>query len=450
MLERGIVPDIVTYNSLIDGYCLRGEMSKAKSVYDSMASRRLDPDIFTYNSLVNRYCKTLMIDEVMHLFHKITKRGLKPDVVTYNTMIQGLFQIGSCGDAHKLFDEMRAKGPKPDEYGASKCGKLDIARFLFQDLCNKCLHPDVLTYAVMISGLCREGYLKNKHYDDVEMLLGKMDGIGYSLDVSTLSLLIDSIVVGSLDVGVIPTLISKLVPNEWMDSSTEGTISLVNGYCKNLMIDEAMHLFHGITNKGLKPDVVTYSTIIQGLFRVGRCEDAHKLFDVMRAKGLKPNECTYRIIEKALSLFHLMGDGKLNSDINVYNIIINGDGKCGKHDIARVLFQDLTNKGLHPDVHTYSVMISGLCREGLVRDAKQLFLQMAESGCLPDNVTYRLLLQGFIRNQYYDDVEMLLHEMDGRGFSLDASTLSLLLDQTAASSLDTTLLELIGNLVPKE
>ncbi|GJS74770.1 tetratricopeptide-like helical domain-containing protein [Tanacetum coccineum] len=98
------------------------------------------------------------------------------------------------------------------------------------------------------------------------------------------------------------------------------------------------------------------------------------------------------------TLFHLMGDGKLNSDINVYNIIINGDGKCGKHDIARVLFQDLTNKCLHPDVHTYSVMISGLYREG------------------------------FLRNQYCDDVEMLLHEMDGRGFSFDASTLSLLLD----------------------
>ncbi|GJV58020.1 putative pentatricopeptide repeat-containing protein [Tanacetum coccineum] len=153
----------------------------------------------------------------------------------------------------------------------------------------------------------------------------------------------------------------------------------------------------------LKPNVVTYSTLIQGLFRVGRCEDGRKLFDAMRAK-----------------------------DINVYNIIINGDGKCGKHDIARVLFQDLTNKGLHPDVHTYSVMISGLCREGLVRDAKQLFLQMAESGCPPDNVSYRVLLQGYLRNQYYDDVEMLLHEMDGRGFSLDASTISLFLDKIAA------------------
>ncbi|GKA20642.1 tetratricopeptide-like helical domain-containing protein [Tanacetum coccineum] len=166
--------------------------------------------------------------------------------------------------------------------------------------------------------------------------------------------------------------------------------SLVNGYCKTLMIDEAMHLFPEITKRGLKPDVVTYSTMTQGLFWVGRCGDVRKLFDVMVAK-----------------------------DINVYNILINGVGKCGKFDY-------------------------GLCREGLVRDAKQLFLQIAESGCPSDNVIYCLLLQGYLRNQYYDDMEILLHEMDGRGFSLDASTLSLLLDQTLAGSLDTTLLELIG------
>ncbi|KAI3703329.1 hypothetical protein L1987_73311 [Smallanthus sonchifolius] len=41
-------------------------------------------------------------------------------------------------------------------------------------------------------------------------------------------------------------------------------------------------------------------------------------------------------------------------------------------------------------------------------------------------------------------------EMDGKGYSLDASTLSLLIDQTAAGSLNRSILKLIGRLVPKE
>ncbi|KAJ0672739.1 putative tetratricopeptide-like helical domain superfamily [Helianthus annuus] len=95
-------------------------------------------------------------------------------------------------------------------------------------------------------------------------------------------------------------------------------------------------------------------------------------------------------------------------------------------------------------------MISGLCREGQLKEAKGMFLKMDECGFPPDNVTYRVLLQGYLKNQNYDDVEMLLHEMDGRGYSLDASTLSLLIHQIAAGSLDKSMVQLIGRLVPKE
>nr|GEV91871.1 tetratricopeptide-like helical domain-containing protein [Tanacetum cinerariifolium] len=255
MLEKGILPDTVTYNTLIDGYCLRGEMTKARTILDSMVLQGVVPDIVTYSSLLNGYWKNSKIDEAMLLSHKMNEKGLKPDAVTYNTMLWGLFRVGNCGAARKLFDDMRAKGLKPDECtyrvileglcnnnliedalslfylmgdsklnscinvhtiliaGASKCGKLDIARVLFQDLTNKGLHPNVQTYTVMISGFCKEGYLRNQYYDDIEMLLIEMEGRHYSLDASTLSLLLDQIAVSSLDTALLD-LISKLVPKE--------------------------------------------------------------------------------------------------------------------------------------------------------------------------------------------------------------------------------------------
>ncbi|PWA35387.1 tetratricopeptide-like helical domain-containing protein [Artemisia annua] len=140
--------------------------------------------------------------------------------------------------------------------------------------------------------------------------------------------------------------------------------------------------------------------MIQGLFMVWRCGDAHKLFNDVLAKGHMPNQLTYGIIlkghcnnhlvEDVFSLFCLMGNSKLNSDIAVYTIIMDGASKSGKFDIARALFDDLSVK------------------------------------------------------------EMLLHEMDGRGYSLDVSTLSLLIDSIAAGSLETTLHNFKGKLVPKE
>ncbi|PWA41560.1 pentatricopeptide repeat protein [Artemisia annua] len=69
--------------------------------------------------------------------------------------------------------------------------------------------PDKVTYNVLL-----QGYLRNKHFDDVEMLLLDMDERGYFLDVSTMSLLIDSIAAGSVD-----TTMFKLIPRVQMNPS---------------------------------------------------------------------------------------------------------------------------------------------------------------------------------------------------------------------------------------
>lgn len=89
---------------------------------------------------------------------------------------------------------------------------MDDAKQLFLKMEENDYLPNSVTYNVLL-----QGYLKYKHYDDVEMLLEKMDELGYSLYVSTLSLLIDSIAAGSLDTAM-STLISKLVPDELIDS----------------------------------------------------------------------------------------------------------------------------------------------------------------------------------------------------------------------------------------
>nr|GEZ26785.1 hypothetical protein [Tanacetum cinerariifolium] len=190
------------------------------------------------------------------------------------------------------------------------------------------------------------------------------------------------------------------------------------------------------------------------------CEDARRIFAEIQAQGHIPNEHTYGImlkglcnnhqLEEALSLFIWMSENKMDSvDIVVYNILIDGARKCGKPDIAKNLFDEVSVKGLQPDVYTYTAMIRCFGEEGLPKDAKQLFLKMKASGCSPDNQTYDVLLHGCLKNQQYDDVKMLLVEMDERGYLLWALTLSLLQSRIAAKILDESLFELIDKLVPK-
>ncbi|GJX87956.1 tetratricopeptide-like helical domain-containing protein [Tanacetum coccineum] len=59
-----------------------------------------------------------------------------------------------------------------------------------------------------------------------------------------------------------------------------------------------------------------------------------------------------------------MDDNKLNSHIDVYNILIDRASKCLKFDTAKRLFHDLIVKGLKPDVKTYKVINTWLRQPG--------------------------------------------------------------------------------------
>lgn len=57
MVQRGEVPDMFTYNTLMDGFCLVGRFEEANVLFDSMASKGCEPNAVSYNVLKNGYCK---------------------------------------------------------------------------------------------------------------------------------------------------------------------------------------------------------------------------------------------------------------------------------------------------------------------------------------------------------------------------------------------------------
>ena len=56
MIKRGLEPDVVSYNALMNGWCLRGCVSEAKEVLDRMVERGKSPNVISYSTLINGYC----------------------------------------------------------------------------------------------------------------------------------------------------------------------------------------------------------------------------------------------------------------------------------------------------------------------------------------------------------------------------------------------------------
>ncbi|XLT47403.1 hypothetical protein HN873_040007 [Arachis hypogaea] len=129
---KSVVPDIVIYNCLVDGFCKLGRIPWVHDLLDEMQKE-----------LLHALCKIQHLDEAITLFWKIIDKGFRPNAYMCSILLNGLF----------------------------KCGRVRTAREFFEHLLinNCCLN--VLTYNIMISGLCKEGLM-----DEAMTLFSKMKG----------------------------------------------------------------------------------------------------------------------------------------------------------------------------------------------------------------------------------------------------------------------------------
>ncbi|CAI9785716.1 unnamed protein product [Fraxinus pennsylvanica] len=117
--------------------------------------------------------------------------------------------------------------------------------------------PNLISYATLIHGLCEEGLL-----DKGKQLFLEMKGKGIRPDLITYSGLIHGLCEG--DRGHKRDVVSYNV--------------LISGYGKIHKLEEAMRLFKEMVSEVYKLDVITFNTLLTGLFHFGDVKDARTLF----------------------------------------------------------------------------------------------------------------------------------------------------------------------------
>ncbi|KAL1218649.1 Pentatricopeptide repeat-containing protein [Cardamine amara subsp. amara] len=89
MFKKSIDPDIFTYNSLINGFCMHDRLEEAKQLFEFMVSKDCLPNIVMYNTLINGFCKCERVEDGMELCREMSQKGLVGNTVTYTTDSKG-------------------------------------------------------------------------------------------------------------------------------------------------------------------------------------------------------------------------------------------------------------------------------------------------------------------------------------------------------------------------
>ena len=117
MMFKGFVPDVVTYNCLINGCCKTYRIERALELLDDMIKRGCLPNRVTYNSFIRYYSAVNEIDRAIEMLKKMKELNhATPTTSSYTPIIHAFCEAGRVVEAWDFLVELVEQGSIPREY----------------------------------------------------------------------------------------------------------------------------------------------------------------------------------------------------------------------------------------------------------------------------------------------------------------------------------------------
>ena len=451
--DVNIKPNDVTFNSLIDAYVRQNNMNKVFKLISTMQKYHIKPDNFTYTTIIkglnkdslssnnnissndinNNYKNKNELDLAFQLFEKV-KQISKPDEILYNCIMDACLRFNKVDKMLELYKEMidnnitpssvtcgiviKGYGMKGDVnsalkiYDHMKMNKIQISNVTYGCLINVCAKNNKLSKAFeLYESLTREGvemntilystlikaYSKTKNLNKVIEILNTMKRSKNSKpNIITYNSVIDCCIKCN-DFNLAYKYYNYLIDinknnvntNFNNDSIIKPDIvtfsTLIKGEIHNGNFDKAKALMNKMFEFDyIKPDCILLNTLLDGCEKCNSYNDALAIFNLFRKKNVPMNMMTYSILLKILGVlgdyensYKLFEEIKANSDISINLIMITCFIKTcfGTNHIKEAIntFNTMKNYNIHPDTISYITMINGIINNNnSVDNAKEL------------------------------------------------------------------------------
>ncbi|KAF7828832.1 pentatricopeptide repeat-containing protein [Senna tora] len=182
---------------------------------------------------------------------------------------------------------------------------------------------------------------------------------------------------------------------------------LVKSFCESGNPQKALELVKEAEEKGVEITVITYTTILDGLYRKGKSDEAEKLWNVMDKKGcIDAASYNVRLMfsqddrpEEVNTLIDEMTKAGYQPNTITYNYLMTSYLKREMVDEAKAVFKGLRENGCNPNAATFRTLVYHLCRNGYFEEAYKIFKQSVRMHKIPDFNTTKHLVEGLVKNE---------------------------------------------------
>ncbi|KAL2485999.1 Pentatricopeptide repeat-containing protein [Abeliophyllum distichum] len=344
VFDENSVRDLVSWNSLINGYVRSGKAKDALRIYKEMEMEMdVNPDEVTMIGVVSA-CAQLEDLKLGREFRQyIREKGLNMSIPLANALMDMYVKCGDLEEAKTLFDRMEDRTMvswTTMVVGYARFGYLDAARKLFDEMPDK----DVVPWNALIGA-----YVQGKSGKEALYLFHEMQGMNVKPDeVTMVSVLSACAQLGALDVGI---WIHNYIEKHNLTLNVALGTALVDMYAKCGNITKALQVFQKIPGR----NALTYTAIIGGLALHGDVQDALSIFLEMIDFGLMPDEVTFLgvlsacchggLVEQGRKIFSLMSSKfKIAPKLKHYSCMVDLLGRAGFLEEAVELIETMPLK----------------------------------------------------------------------------------------------------------
>ncbi|KAG9134934.1 hypothetical protein Leryth_001176 [Lithospermum erythrorhizon] len=289
-----VAPDAIACNELLVSLRKAGKRDKFEKVFDKLRVKDFFPiDTWGYNICIHAFGCWGDLKTSLSLFKEMKEKGgpFSPDLCTYNSLVQVLCLSGKIKDALIVWEELKSSsGHEPDEFtyriiiqGCSSSYLISEALKIFNEMQYNGFRPNILVYNSILNGL-----FKSRKLMEACSLFEKMVDEGVRATCWTYNIVIDGLFKNGRGAAAYTLFCDlKKKGNNFVDGISYSIVIL--HLCRENMLELALDLVEEMESRGFVVDLVTITSLLIALYRLGRWDWTERLMKHIRDGNLVVN-----------------------------------------------------------------------------------------------------------------------------------------------------------------
>lgn len=446
-----VEPDIYTYSTLLKSIKnYEPDQKNIERAFEILKivklskTKGIKPDEILYNCILDTCVKYGKMEQAEAVFIDMKDALIVPSKITYAIMIRGYGNDYNLNKAFEVFNEMKSKNVQPNEIifgcllnACVKSNKIEKACEVYEEIKNgNAIQMNVVLYSTLI-----KGYTKSKNFQKAFEIYNRMlSDESVKNNIITYNAILDCCV-ECTDIDMMNKIYEEIKYNAIKDESSPQPdlitySTVIKGYSRIKDADKVLDIYYYLKGReDIILDEVIFNSILDGLLKSGKFQDSLRVYEDMKKHEIKRSNATFSIlikifskmgnVEKAVEVYNEMISEKIKPSLITYTSILQILIKSKRIQNAIDIFEEILQNRMNPDQVLFNVIINGCVFNGRLEDACKFLFESFNAnirlcGDVYKNVLNNLLTNRVMEANHKNEITLkVCKEIQSRGMQID-------------------------------